>query len=130
MGRFSVRGKSRAGASVTSWWRLTPLRAADEAPRGTTALQSSDGQPYLSVAPAPGGRLANGLVVDASVQARLLGLRLLTVDAQIRLVPADFGVCTAAESSSGAPTAELDNPRDPLARASQTLDEVGRQLSG
>jgi hypothetical protein len=36
-------------------------------------------------------RLSDGVLVDASLQARLLGMRLLTVDATVVLAPADAG---------------------------------------
>jgi hypothetical protein len=41
--------------------------------------------------PAPGGHLSDGLVVEASVLARLIGLRLLRLEARIAFVPTDFG---------------------------------------
>jgi hypothetical protein len=44
-------------------------------------------------------RPSEGLLVDASIVARLLGIRLLTLDATIALVPADL---TARTSSRGA----------------------------
>jgi hypothetical protein len=34
-------------------------------------------------------RLADGVLVDATIRARLLGIRLLTIDATVVLVPAD-----------------------------------------
>jgi hypothetical protein len=52
-------------------------------------------------------RLSDGVLVDASIHARLLGLRLLTVDATIVLVPADV----SAPSGGAHPPAERRAPR-------------------
>ena len=49
-------------------------------------------------------RLSDGVLVDASIHARLLGLRLLTVDASIVLVPADVtGTSPAAHPPAQRP---------------------------
>ena len=52
-------------------------------------------------------RLSDGVLIDASIQARLLGLRLLTVDASIVLVPADV----TGTSPAGPPPAQRPAPR-------------------
>jgi hypothetical protein len=41
-------------------------------------------------------RLADGVLVEASIRARLLGLRLLKIDATVVLVPADITAPTRA----------------------------------
>lgn len=64
-------GGSRTTAHVT----LRPVRTA--APVA------------LTVAPDRGRRLSGGAYVAATLVARLLGMRLLTIDAEIALVPAD-----------------------------------------
>jgi hypothetical protein len=51
-------------------------------------------------------RLSDGVLIDASLRARLLGLRLLTVDATIVLVPADV----RATSPTAHPPAERQGP--------------------
>ncbi|MBX6750327.1 MAG: hypothetical protein IRY85_11775 [Micromonosporaceae bacterium] len=70
---------------------------------------------HLRVRVAPDGRLANGLVIDASILARLLGLRLLTLDARIRFVPAQF--TDAAPLSPPARPPERLNPAPRLAHS-------------
>jgi hypothetical protein len=58
------------------------------------------------VRPAPeGGSLAGGTLVEASIVARLLRIRLLTLDASVLLLPA------VAESSASPTAAYLDAPR-------------------
>jgi hypothetical protein len=52
-------------------------------------------------------RLSDGVLIDASIQARLLGLRLLTVDATVVLVPADV----TAPSPAARPPPERPVPR-------------------
>lgn len=109
MNRLRLRRKSRRNDSP---WGLRALRGQLE---------------YLATYPAPGGRLSSGLVVDASIQARLLGLRLLTLNAQVTLVPANFAVGlspSAAVAQSAAPADAVG----PLADAVRTLDQLGRTL--
>ena len=55
----------------------------------------------LELAPDRSKRLSDATLVEASVTARLLGLRLLTLDATIALVPADVTAPTAV--ADGAP---------------------------
>jgi hypothetical protein len=49
-------------------------------------------------------RPSDGVLVEASIVARLLGIRLLTLDATVALVPADV---TARTSSRGVPPARM-----------------------
>jgi hypothetical protein len=95
---------------------------------------------------APGGRLADGLVVDASIVARLLGLRLLTLDARIRFVPTHFTTAappgpSALDRISGSSgdlglgstrpwslPGRLADAVDLLADASRTLDRIRQDL--
>jgi hypothetical protein len=58
--------------------------------RGRTTAEQT-GIDLRSMRPAPGGHLSDGMVVEASVLARLLGLRLLRLEARIAFVPTDFG---------------------------------------
>jgi hypothetical protein len=55
-------------------------------------------------------RLSDGVLVDASLQGRLLGIRLLTVDATVVLAPADAGGTPPAKLSAAPPAAE--GPRE------------------
>jgi hypothetical protein len=45
----------------------------------------------LTVAPDRRRRLSDGVLVEASLLARVMGIRLLTIDATVALVPADVG---------------------------------------
>jgi hypothetical protein len=51
-------------------------------------------------------RLSDGVLVDASLQARLLGMRLLTIDATVVLAPADAGGIAPAGLSVAPSAAE------------------------
>lgn len=69
--------------------------------------------------------------------ARLLGIRLLRAEADITLVPADFGlsppagpstrVVTSSASTDG--TGDLTDAVELLAQASRTLDETPRPVT-
>jgi hypothetical protein len=54
-------------------------------------------------------RLSEGVLVDASIRARLLGIRLLTIDATVVLAPADVTAPSVAAH---------DPPRRPSVRSS------------
>jgi hypothetical protein len=54
-------------------------------------------------------RLSEGVLVDASIRARLLGIRLLTIDATVVLAPADVTAPSVAAH---------DPPRRPSVRPS------------
>jgi hypothetical protein len=75
--------------------RVGPRTHETPAPVGLTAI------------PDRRRRLSDGVLVDASIHARLLGLRLLTVDASIVLVPAEF----SAQSRAAPPPAQRRAPR-------------------
>jgi hypothetical protein len=96
----------------------------------------------LAARAAPGGRLSNGLVVDASILARLLGLRLLRLDAHITLVPAALAIrsSTSPTASSRPPLppslatspprgGDLDDAVHLLASAKRELDQVSQDLN-
>lgn len=77
---------------------------------------------------------AQGTVLRASVLARLLGIRLLRLDADIAIVPAEFGsgdivepprrVVEARALADG--TGDLREAAKLLAHASRTLNETSR----
>lgn len=90
------------------------------------------------VAPDPGRRRSDTALVEASVTARLLGMRILTLDATVALVPAEVRVATppvpdrAAHVPAGSPgdargRAVPVGPR--LADAVRNLDEGARLLA-
>jgi hypothetical protein len=76
------------------------------------------------------------VVIRASVLGRVLGIRLLRLEADISLVPADLGSSsTVGPSSVVARSATSDGSRDLtdaralLAHASQTLDEASHLVT-
>jgi len=90
-------------------------------PAGTTVVRSPS---WL--------RLANGMIVRAAIEARLLGRKLLTLDADIAILPAE-------RETRPVPKAHLNgsSPGRGLARAARALDsgasdleEARRRVSG
>jgi hypothetical protein len=63
-------------------------------------------------------RLADGVLVDASILARVLGIRLLTLDARVTVLPADV------KRASPAPT-ESRRPRTSARSSSVALQPPG-----
>jgi hypothetical protein len=68
--------------------------------------------------PDGGGRLADGVVVEGSLVARLLGLRLLVIDARLVLAPAQLR--GAPSTTQGPPVPHGVGAR--LATAQRLLD--------
>jgi hypothetical protein len=72
---------------------------------------------------ASGGRLSQGVMVEASILARLLGIRLLKLDAQIVVLPAEplgstsVVVPAAVISTSGSVRTRNANSTAPIARS-------------
>jgi pyridoxal biosynthesis lyase PdxS len=66
---------------------------------------------------------SDGLVVEASVVARLLGLRLLTLHARVVVAPADVTAAPAPARSSGMPPARSGAAGRGLAEAIQRINE-------
>ncbi len=54
----------------------------------------------LRAVPDHGRHLSNGLLIEGSILARVLGLRLLTLDTTVVLVPADVRGSSATERTS------------------------------
>jgi hypothetical protein len=69
-----------------------------------------------------GDRLSHGSVIRASVLARLLGIRLLKLEADIALVPADFGPADRRPWNGAVVTGDLVTASALLARATRTLE--------
>jgi hypothetical protein len=111
--RRRLRGSSGSGGAVTNTPPIT-----------------------LTAIPNRGKRLSDGVLVEASVVGRVLGLRILTVRASVVLAPAevtgassahrDPGVRAAAPVSPVGPTL-LRAPGHGLAEAVRRIDE-GAQL--
>lgn len=127
MGRRWRRGRT----TTTGRARGSPAYESIASPPADIVRRPLDTDPVRA---APGGRLADGLVIDASIVARLLGLRLLTVDARLRFVPAHFTTTAPPPSpvrppdGSPAPPGGLDDAVGLLADASRTLDRVHEDL--
>ena len=85
---------------------------------------ATTGPVALTAIPDRRRRLSDGVLVDASIHARLLGLRLLTVDATIVLVPADV----AGPSGMDHRAAERPAPR-PVAAAPRRSVAAGPRLA-
>ena len=78
MRRSSMAWRRRLTDSKSSF-RVAPRASDSNAPMALTAV------------PDRRKRLSEGTLIEASVQARLLGLRLLELDATVVLLPADVG---------------------------------------
>jgi hypothetical protein len=98
----------------------------------------------LELAPDRSKRLSDATLVEASIAARLLGMRLLTLDATIALVPADVTApmpaiadealrvnrsARASSSSSGDSHRRSGPIGHRLADAARNLDEGARLLA-
>ena len=92
------------------------------------------------VAPDRGARRSDATLVEASVTARLFGMKLLTLDAKVALVPAEVAVAVprpAREPVAHAPALSSRNSRGRggavghrgLTDAVRTLDEGARLLA-
>ena len=99
---------------------------------------ATTGPVALTAIPDRRRRLSDGVLVDASLHARLLGLRLLTVDATIVLVPAD--VAGTSRTAHPAPQGPAPRPLGPapsrsvaagprLAQAVRTINEAAELLA-
>lgn len=79
----------------------------------------------VSVRAVPGGRLSSGMTVDACISARLLGFRLLTLDAHLTFLPATPAIPEQGlPAASSTPRGSLSDAVDILLHATQTLDQV------
>jgi hypothetical protein len=88
----------------------------------------------LTVAPDRRRRLSQGVLVEASILARLLGLRLLTLEATVVLAPADVTTqstgqrSVARRPSNASPSRRSRVPGRGLADAARNLDEGAKLL--
>jgi hypothetical protein len=83
-------------------------------------------------------RLADGALVEASIRARLLGLRLLSIDATVVLVPADVAAPSPgghappqppSARSTGAPPRRSGAAGHGLAEAVRSISEGAELLA-
>jgi hypothetical protein len=92
----------------------------------------------LTAVPDPGKRLSDGVLVEACIRARLLGLPILKVDATVVLAPAgltaltsaarDLPIGSSARPSRAASTRSGDS-REGLAEAVRTINEGAELLA-
>ena len=84
----------------------------------------------LEVAPDFSKRLSDATLVEASVSARLLGMRLLTLDATIVLVPADATAATRpSEDGRAGFSVAARGSSPPLVNASAPAGRGGHRLA-
>jgi hypothetical protein len=118
-------------------WRVRPSDSKGSA-RITTQAVGPASPVVLTAAPDRRKRLSNGALVEASILVRLLGIRLLTLDATMLLVPADATppsspphdspVRTSARPS-GVPPAQARPVGRGLADAVQSINEAAEILA-
>jgi hypothetical protein len=84
----------------------------------------------LEIAPDRRRRLSDGALVEASIAARLLGLRILTLDATVALVPADVTAATPAvqERAVHTPTRPSGDSRGRAGPVGHGLADAVRNL--
>jgi hypothetical protein len=97
------------------------------------AIESADGA-VLTVAPDRRKSLSQGVLVEGSILVRLLGLRLLRLEATVVLTPADVGTSTGPRRavrrpSSASPPRRSAVPRRGLAGAARDIDEGAKLLA-
>jgi hypothetical protein len=92
----------------------------------------------LTVAPDRRRRLSDGVLVEASLLARVMGLRLLTIDATVALVPADISTSSSpahmppARAVGRSPVIRPGRPRvagHGLAEAVRSINEGAELLA-
>lgn len=84
----------------------------------------------LTVAPDRRRRLSDAVLVEASLVARLAGIRLLTIDATVTLVPADVSTSTSTPGGAPVPRRQLSAVAGHrLAEAVRSIDEAEQLLA-
>jgi hypothetical protein len=89
--------------------------------------------PARSVVGAPSDRspsLSHGVVVEASILARLLGIRLLRLNAHIDLMPADFRPLAESYPAGQRYSTTSTTEQNPLPRRAGTLADATALLQG
>ena len=117
MRRSSTGWRGRLSGSKGS------LRVAPRAADGTAPI-------LLTAVPDRRKRLSQGFLVDASVLARVVGIRLLELDATVVLTPADVAAQSAAprDLPSLEPAPRLDLAPGPPHHAGRGLAEAIRHI--
>lgn len=116
----------------SSRWRRT--RRSDSI-SSARARRRTLGAPAPAVTAIPDAtrQLSDGLIIDASVVARLLGIRLLTLDASLTVSPARIKAPVAdyasVRRSSTHPTGPPGRIGARLASAEQSIDEGAATLA-
>ena len=120
---------------MSRWWRSPSGRLGVSRISARVippAIESPD-RAVLTVAPDRHRRLSQGVLVEGSILAHLLGLRLLRLEATVVLMPADVNTSTgprpAARQSSHSPPRRSTRPRRGLADATRDIDEGARLLA-
>jgi hypothetical protein len=85
----------------------------------------------LEVTPDRRRRLSDAALVEASIAARLLGMRILTLNATVTLVPADLTAATHAvqDRVAHASTRSSGDSRGPSSAPGRRLADAIRNLS-
>jgi hypothetical protein len=96
--------------------RVTPRRAGATSPLALEAV------------PDRRRRVSDGVLVEASILARLLGLRLLTLDVTLVLVPAEVSAPAPTSAGNGLPPAR-PVPGGGLAAAVRSINEGAELLA-
>jgi hypothetical protein len=87
--------------SSPSWRRrLANSRSSARVIRRTVGTTAPD---VVGAVPDRNRRLGDGVLVDASILARVLGIRLLTLDARVSVLPADVRRPSSAPADSRRP---------------------------
>ena len=74
--------------------------------------------------PMPHGSMSNGVIVEASIVARLLGVKLLRLHAEVTLVPAQLEQAAVVEQRALPPATSIDLPRSPVDLESGTISDA------
>ena len=117
---------SRFGSWRTGRWNAS--RRTVRAGRWRTGASRVPPTPVLR--PDAANRLVDGVVVETTLTARLLGLRVLRVDGTVLLSPGRLvdGAHPAVDATTTTRAAPGTAEDDTLARAGQLLRENGEQL--
>ncbi len=83
----------------------------------------------LRAVPDHGRHLSNGLLIEASILARVLGIRLLTLDTTVVLVPADVRGSSAGGRSSVSRDPSMPTYTRSLAASPARAAPAGRGLA-
>lgn len=109
--------------------RRRPSGSRNGAPAALRGADAHPGPSRLTALPDTSGRLADGTLVKASILARVLGIRLLTVEATVAVVPA-APADSPRTRSSGALRVRSRAAGPRLAEAARSISEGAALLEG